>query len=185
MTWNGACGAMTESGRGSVVCDAGPLIHLDELDSLRLIGGFQQVIVPDPVHEEVNRHRPGGLEKSGLKIVREALQCPRREEAAVLCRLLALDAGETAALGLMEKYPGAIFLSDDCAARLAAERMGYEVHGTIGIIVRAIRKRLLSGEEVLRLLRELPRRSTLHIRQSLLEEIISQVEKSADLSPSD
>ena len=176
---------MTEQGAGTVVCDAGPLIHLDELDSLRLIGGFQRVIVPDPVYEEVNRHRPGGLEKSGLSFTREAIRGPRREETVVLGRLLALDAGEMAALGLMEKYPGAIFLSDDCAARLAAERMGYEVHGTIGLVVRAIRKRLLSVEEVLRLLRELPRRSTLHIRLSLLEEIISQVEKSADLSPSE
>jgi predicted nucleic acid-binding protein len=176
---------MTESARGTVVCDAGPIIHLDELDSLRLIGGFQQVIVPDPVHEEVKLHRPGCLEKSGLKITREAIQYPLREETAVLCRLLALDSGETAALGLMEKYPGAIFLSDDCAARLAAERMGYAVHGTIGIIVRAIRMELMSAEDVLRLLRELPRRSTLYIRQSLLEEIISQVEKSADLSPSE
>lgn len=168
-----------------MVCDAGPLIHLDELDSLRLLGGFRPVIVPDPVYEEVNRHRPGCLEKSGLSLEREAIRGPRREETAVLGRLLALDAGETAALGLMEKHPGAIFLTDDCAARLAAERMGYAVHGTIGIIVRAIRMRLMSADDVLRLLRELPRRSTLHIRQSLLEEIISQVEKSADLSPSE
>jgi len=103
----------------------------------------------------------------------------------VLCRLLALDSGETAALGLMEKYPGAIFLSDDCAARLAAERMGYAVHGTIGIIIRAIRKKLMRGEEVVRLLRELPFRSSLYIRPSLLEEIISQVRKSALPAPPD
>jgi predicted nucleic acid-binding protein len=176
---------MIEQGVGTVVCDAGPIIHLGELDSLRLIGGFQQVIVPDPVHEEVKLHRPGCLEKSGLKIIRETIQYALREETAVLCRLLSLDAGETAALGLMEKYPGAIFLSDDCAARLAAERMGYAVHGTIGIIVRAIRMELMSAEEVLRLLRELPFRSSLHIRPSLLEEIISQVKKTVLTTPPD
>ncbi len=176
---------MTENGGGTVVCDAGPLIHLDELDSLRLLGGFRQVIIPDPVCEEVNHHRPGCLGKSGLNLVREATRGPRHEETAVLGRLLALDAGEIAALGLMEKYPGAIFLSDDCAARLAAERMGYAVHGTIGIIVRAIRKQLMSAEEVLRLLSELPRWSSLHIRQSLLEEITSQVKKSVLPTPPD
>ena len=116
-----------------------------------------------------------------MNLTREPIRGPRREETVALTRLLALDAGETAALGVMEKYPDAIFLTDDCAARLAAERMGYDVHGTVGIIVRAIRKQLMSAEEVVSLLRELPRRSTLHIRQSLLEEIISQVKKSANL----
>lgn len=32
-----------------VVCDAGPLIHLDELETLDLLGGFQSVLVPDAV----------------------------------------------------------------------------------------------------------------------------------------
>ena len=30
---------------------------------------------------------------------------------------------------IMGKNPGASFLTDDCAARLVAERMGYKVHG--------------------------------------------------------
>jgi hypothetical protein len=32
-----------------VVCDAGPLIHLHELDSLDLLADFQDVFVPEQV----------------------------------------------------------------------------------------------------------------------------------------
>jgi hypothetical protein len=32
-----------------VVCDAGPLIHLDELDCLDLLGGYPEVLVPEAV----------------------------------------------------------------------------------------------------------------------------------------
>ena len=40
-----------------VVCDAGPLIHLDELESLSLLSDFE-VWVPKGVWDEVYIHRP-------------------------------------------------------------------------------------------------------------------------------
>ncbi|PSN17008.1 hypothetical protein C7293_00085 [filamentous cyanobacterium CCT1] len=75
----------------------------------------------------------------------------------------------------MEHYPKAIFLTDDAAARLAANNLDLRVHGTIGILVRAIRRKQYSREEILAILRQLPKRSSLHIKQSLLDEIISHL----------
>jgi hypothetical protein len=49
------------------------------------------------------------------------------------------------------------------------------VHGSIGILLRAIRRQQRAPHEVLFLLRDLPSRSTLHIRADLLEEIIARV----------
>ena len=40
-----------------VVCDAGPLIHLDELDGLWLLDGFEPLLVPGQVWHEVALHR--------------------------------------------------------------------------------------------------------------------------------
>jgi hypothetical protein len=37
----------------SVVCDAGPIIHLDELECLHLMEDFEKVFVPDVVRKEV------------------------------------------------------------------------------------------------------------------------------------
>jgi hypothetical protein len=49
-----------------VVCDAGPLIHLDELGCLDLLADFGTVLVPEQVGREVEHHRPGALERSEL-----------------------------------------------------------------------------------------------------------------------
>ena len=43
--------------RAVVVCDAGPLIHLDELGRLDLLNDFFQVVVPASVWQEVQSHR--------------------------------------------------------------------------------------------------------------------------------
>lgn len=75
----------------------------------------------------------------------------------------------------MEAHPEALFLTDDCAARLVAERMGYRVHGTIGIIIRSIRRGLLSPRQAINVLERVPLNSSLHIRPSLLDSIIQKV----------
>lgn len=66
---------------------------------------------------------------------------------------------------------------DDTAARLAAKNLGVMSHGTLGILVRAIRQQTRSKAEILELLRAIPVQTTLHIRASLLADVISEVEK--------
>jgi predicted nucleic acid-binding protein len=66
-------------------------------------------------------------------------------------------------------------LADFSEVRLAAKTLAVEAHGTIGLLVRGIRRRQMSKEHVLALLSQIPKRSTLHIRPALLAEIIRQV----------
>ncbi|MGR8935405.1 MAG: hypothetical protein ACU837_13590 [Gammaproteobacteria bacterium] len=70
-------------------------------------------------------------------------------------------------------------LTDDTAARLAAKSLGVAAHGTIGILVRAIRRQIRSKPEVPELLRNIPTKTTLHFRPSSLAEVIREVEASA------
>lgn len=98
---------MTEAG-SRVICDAGPLIHLDELGCFSLLHDFNEVLVPGQVWQEVT--------------------------------------------------------------------LGYQVHGTIGILIRAIRRGQRTREEILTVLRVLPTRSTLHVRAGLLQDVIARVE---------
>lgn len=67
-------------------------------------------------------------------------------------------------------------MTDDAAARLAAVRLGFRVHGTIGILLRGVRRQQYTRTEMGEILRNLPSRSTLHIRLNLLEEAIQQLE---------
>jgi predicted nucleic acid-binding protein len=154
------------------VCDAGPLIHLDELGCLQLLDEFS-VWVPEAVRREVGRHRPALFVQSQVRFeapdIRVALPTLRALGEALL-----LDAGEMEALALMAQVPQAFFLTDDAAARLAAQQLGYRTHGTIGVLLRSARRNRLSASRVLTLLQEIPGRSSLHIRPGLLADIIAQ-----------
>lgn len=156
------------------VCDAGPLIHLDEIGSLDLLADLA-LMVPEAAWAEVQRHRPAALEHPDVRLQRVEVGEPD-VQLETMVRALSLDAGETEALILMTQHPQAMFLTDDAAARLAAEHLGYRVHGTIGVLIRAIRRGQREPAEVVALLREIPHRSTLFIRPGLLQDIIRQIE---------
>ncbi len=160
-----------------VFCDAGPLIHLDELGQLDLLADFHHVLVTDTVWREVLRHRQ--VEFAGLPVERLP-DPPLTPILGSLGKALALDAGEISALALTDRYPEALFLTDDTAARLAATQMKVRVHGTLGILLRAVRRRQRSREEISEVLRTLPERSTLYIRRDLLDWARREVEKYAE-----
>jgi predicted nucleic acid-binding protein len=158
-----------------VICDAGPLIHLDELGCLDLLRDFASVLVPDTVWQEVQRHRPSALRRRSVKLTRTSAAAAATAELIALTQAFLLDAGELEALRMMQVNPGAMLLTDDAAARLVAQRLGHEVHGTIGVILRALRRQQRTKRQVLNLLRALPRRSTLFIEARLLDSMIEQV----------
>jgi predicted nucleic acid-binding protein len=165
---------MSDSHR-NVVCDAGPIIHLDELGCLSLLDDFEVVLVPEHIWREVKRHRPDALSRSEITLEKTSITISTAPAFTALVKTLSLDLGEQAAISLMEQQPQALFLTDDTAARLAAVTLGFKVHGTIGIVVRAMRCEQLTKQEVLSLLRNLPDRSTLHIRPSLLQRVIDRL----------
>jgi predicted nucleic acid-binding protein len=160
----------------SVVCDAGPIIHLDELGCGDLLKDFPQVLVPEAVWGEVTSHRPDALRQEIL--VKTAPLKLISPQLGALSSLLASHHGELEALQLAESYPGSIFLTDDTAARLAGRSLGLHVHGTIGILVRAIRRKQRTKDAILFVLRSLPNKSTLHIKRTLLDEVIREVQNS-------
>lgn len=157
-----------------VICDAGPLIHLDELGCIELLSGFDEILVPDEVWEEVKNNRSQALEYSELKRIKKHNKISDIRLNTII-KTLSLDRGESAALSLIKDYPGAIFLTDDSAARFAAIQMGIKVHGTIGIIIRSIRQNIHNPQEVISILQNIPNKSTLYIRKSLLDEIIKRI----------
>lgn len=103
-----------------VVCDAGPLIHLDQLDCLDLLADFSRIVVPDVVWSEVEHHRPAALEQKTILLER---LMPREEPSPELIaahRLVVLHVGEAQALQLAQELNADLLLTDDTAARLAA-----------------------------------------------------------------
>ncbi len=157
------------------VCDAGPIIHLDELDSLDLISDFHHLIIPKTVQKEIAKHRPKIFQHNKVVFKSEDATYPPKPRLLVLSKAFLLDKGELESLSLMQENPEAILLTDDASARLVGEELGYKVHGTIGMILRAIRKKTRTPKDVLKLLNEIPKKTTLFLRPALLEDIIQKV----------
>jgi len=132
------------------VADAVPLIHLDELGVLDLLSDFAEVWIPQAVVRELERHRPAALRNEKVPWVRRDL--PTTERLAALASVYTLHAGEQAALALCMAHPEALLLTDDTAARLAAQTLALRAHGTLRLLIRAERRGQLRRLEVLALL---------------------------------
>lgn len=125
-----------------VVADAGPIIHLSRIGHLDLIPFlYGRIVVPRQVYDEVVRSEssPPGSEE-----LRHAdwVDVEEREIRSKVSSLLEghLDAGEAAALALALDLKADLILSDDRQARIAGERLGFPVRGTLGILLEAKRR---------------------------------------------
>ena len=99
--------ATTDPLARAVVCDAGPLIHLDELGCLALLSDFVRVLLPASVWEEVSRHRPAALTGTDVALEQSAAAAPLPADLAGLGRLFALHRAELDALWAEHRETGA------------------------------------------------------------------------------
>ncbi|NUQ33590.1 MAG: DNA-binding protein [Planctomycetaceae bacterium] len=160
-----------------VVCDAGPLIHLDELECIHLLSDFPRVLVPEEVWKEVEHHRPAALTKRHSGFEKTTLASPPSPVLKTLVKLYSLHGGEQSAIRIAQMYVPSLLLTDDNAARLAAQSLGLSVHGTIGLLIRSIRRKQMTKARVIRLLQTIDSVSTLHIKPALLHDIIREIEQ--------
>lgn len=150
-----------------VVTDTGPLIHLAEVDALHLLRTFDTVVVPEAVYEE--------LEAGGVPDAFEAGAFEIQSVSAPADAFPELDAGETAALVRCEREDYGL-LTDDLAARNAASERGIDVHGSIGVLLRAFSRGALNATETKALIRSLEQDTSLYLSSPLLEHAIHLVE---------
>jgi hypothetical protein len=61
------------------VCDSGPIIHLDELRCLHLLGDFEEILISDIIYDEVKRHRAFDIKKFNLPFVISPEKIPVNE----------------------------------------------------------------------------------------------------------
>lgn len=163
----------TSKSKKCVIADAGPLIHLDELEVIDLLSDFGKVLVPESVLGESMRHRPE-LKMASWLCVQQVRKTIDPNIRAVMTRY-PLHVGELDALNLAMSENNVLFLTDDNAARLAAQSLNLEARGTIGILLRAMRQSRLTKVTTIRILESIPHKSTLHLSRDLLFEVIQAV----------
>ena len=148
----------------AAVSDAGPLIHLDEINSLELLSAFDTLLILEVVHEEIKR---GGVPDGFSELV-EADENRIRSEA--------LDAGERAALAIANKRE-LVLLTDDLTARKEAGDAGVEVHGSIGVIALSYARGVLDRDEAASLMRTLQRETSRFVTEAVVERGIQMLDE--------
>jgi len=144
----------------AAVSDAGPLIHLAEIDSLELFSTFDTLLVPEAVYREVEA---GGVPDRLADLSYELVGA---DESRVEAEKL--DTGERAAIAVAEER-GVVLLTDDLAAREAASDAGIEVRGSIGVIALGYSRGLLDRDEAASLMRALQRETSLFVTEAVVE----------------
>ena len=131
-----------------IVADTGPLLHLHEAGALHLLESIGSVHVPSLVLAELRHHAPilwPGILPEWVTHIE--LESSARKSALAWQQAGLLHGGEAEALALAGDMQLDWFLTDDAAARLMAETIGIETHGSLGVVLWAAATSLIGRAE--------------------------------------
>jgi predicted nucleic acid-binding protein len=165
--------------RVSAVADAGPLIHLAEIDGLSLLSVFENLCLPEAVCLEVFKDdRISQSDAFGLGIVRQyTLDQQELAQFIKANNLEELHFGERESLSLCKHLAIQVLLTDDLAVREVARRLNLTPVGSLGVVVRAYRAGQISLAEAERDLMSLYEASSLFVTRTIVELAIAQLQR--------
>ncbi|MFA1612354.1 nucleic acid-binding protein [Halobellus rubicundus] len=144
----------------AAVSDAGPLIHLAEIDSLALLSAFETLLIPETVYDEIERGGlPDGISDLSYDLVDAEWSSVESDE---------LDPGERAAIAVAGDRE-IVLLTDDLAARDSASADGIDVHGSIGVVALGYSRGLLDRDDAASRMRALQREASLFVSEAVVE----------------
>jgi predicted nucleic acid-binding protein len=170
-----------------VLCNSGPLMALGKLNRLDLLAElYNEVQVPKAVYNEVvsqglARGAPDALiarlfwQRQRWPVVEVAPEVLSAYEPPVI-----LDPGEREVLALAQTLADPLVLLDDEVARAEARRLELRVRGTLGVLVQAYRRGVLSLSQAEWLLNEIAARPDIWIGAKLCSQVLRSLRGSDD-----
>lgn len=170
-----------------VLCNSGPLMALGKLNRLDVLAElYDEVQVPQAVYSEVvsqglARGAPDALvvrlfwQRQGWPVAEVPPEVLSAYEPPVI-----LDPGEREVLALAQTLADPLVLLDDEVARAEARRLELRVRGTLGVLVQAFRRGLLSLSQVELLLNEIATRPDIWIGAKLCSQVLRSLHESDD-----
>jgi len=154
-----------------VVSNTGPILHLTEINLRQALNIFPKILIPEEVANE--------LRKSKVPIPKNCetkkLASEYKDAVKILANQYNLDFGESEAIALALQEKLRMFFTDDLDAREVARNYHLEVHGTVGIILRAFRDGVINKKTAIEKMKEIKTASSLFITQDLIEETINAI----------
>lgn len=159
------------------VADAGPLIHLGEIDCLGLLRLFDTLYVPEAVWSEIaqpSRVRESDLLALGM-VRRHRLASSQTTRFVDKHNMRHLQAGECEALCLCWQIDVKTLLTDDLAVRHKAQELGIVSVGSLGVVVGAYHKGEVTLDQAEQYLQALYSVSSLFVTQTIVELAIEKL----------
>ena len=160
------------------------LLHANILDKLNDYRNSTdhniEFILTDVVFEELRKGKRVEKIESLLKQIFEIYETPTKIMNKISSRKLALGPGELSVLAIAtlikQRNPSLSItvIMDDKKGRKAAKELGLEVHGTLWIIIQLKKEKIISKEEAIRIVNELPYRG-FHLDKEILDQIIKKI----------
>jgi len=165
-----------------IISNTSPLIYLAKLQKLKLLKTlFKEIIIPKQVYEEVIRGKEDGFFDALLveKAVENGWMKIKEIEIIKQIKRFApeIDLGEIALISLAKKIKPSLVLLDDASARTIAESFGFNVKGTLYVLLKAYKRKLINKKEIKRLINELVI-SGFRISQELYIQLLEELDKS-------
>jgi predicted nucleic acid-binding protein len=120
-----------------VVSDTGPILHLEEASLLDLLRLVAETRIPNAVDAELCASLPSWATQRPPWITLQSLAEPHVADALAWQQAGLLHAGEAEAIALTRQTKASWLLTDDAAARLFAEALGIEAHGSLAVVLLA------------------------------------------------
>ncbi len=142
----------------TVVSDSDVIIHLTRLNEMRLLNIlYKTVHIPRYVEYEMVSNQYEEADKITDVIRKGILKVHETDDKRVkdIMEKYNIHIGEGHVKDLAEELNARIFLSNERKVRLAAKEEGFQVVGSIGILLRGVMENILSMKEVLVLLERL------------------------------
>lgn len=157
------------------VFDAGPFIHLAEIQRLHLLALFQRLLTTREISGECHRIKRFLDALKQLEI--KELSPTSKDLAKYFTERYDLQLGEATGIALCRQENMRLFFTDDLDARDVAKALGLEPHGTLAILVRSYREKRITLIEAKKAVDDLYQRSSLFFTKDLSDWTIQQLDK--------
>lgn len=160
-----------------VVSDTTPLISLMKADRLELLEPlFGEVFIPEAVYSELTTNPEFQDEADHIKGCAFINKVSVKEQKAVdvLQRASGLDLGESEAIIYADDVKADVLLMDEVKGRQVARAMGLYIMGTIGVLLYAFEKKVITGSDVEDALDRM-KKANRHIGEDLINYALSKI----------
>ena len=160
-----------------VVSDTTPLISLMKISKLSLLRDlFGEILIPEAVFLETTTNV---LYKSEAEEIKSSdyirvVAVKDRERVNLIQRVTGLDLGETEAIVCAEENNADIILIDEMKGRQVAQNMSLTMSGSMGVLIGAYEKGLISSDEVEEAL-DVLQKSNQRISDKLVDVVLKRI----------